>query len=315
MAYYRYVTCDLIVQPAFVVCILNCAWEVTIETEAVTAVVDPISKVELSVYCVVVPFHTAITSPVLAFEALVTVYKYFAPVNDPVAWLNTVLAPAADGVIVFVVILLIPTVSGPVRTVEPVTSRDPVRINVSTFELNTVPVLPDTVNDPVITTFWFSGFTKEAVEAKELETVLEELTAKDAEIILFEPNGPYTFEAVTKEAVAAVVATGAQEADTAHEEVPNNEPVIIPSTFNDPEIVTVLVEKSPPIKGVPEPEAIYNLLLSTVVDAGPASFPIRILLDEFPSRKNPAKCPKTVLKLPVSKEPRVECPKVTLLKP
>ena len=34
-------------------------------------------------------------------------------------------------------------------------------------------------------------------------------------------------DAVTNDAVATVVATGAQEALTAHEEVPNNEPVIL----------------------------------------------------------------------------------------
>jgi hypothetical protein len=49
MAYYRYVTCDLILQPLLVVCTLNCACAVTIETEAVTAVVEPMSKVEKSV--------------------------------------------------------------------------------------------------------------------------------------------------------------------------------------------------------------------------------------------------------------------------
>lgn len=42
--------------------------------DAVTEVVSPISKVEKSVNSVVVPFHTAITSPDLAFDALAQVY-------------------------------------------------------------------------------------------------------------------------------------------------------------------------------------------------------------------------------------------------
>ena len=71
------------------------------------------------------------------------------------------------------------------------------------------------------------------VKAKELVIAVEEETAKDADIILFEPNGPYTLEAVTKEAVAAVVATGAQEALTAHDEVPNKEPVTLIVQFPD----------------------------------------------------------------------------------
>ena len=54
--------------------------------------------------------------------------------------------------------------------------------------------------------------------------------------MLFEPNGPYTFDAVTKDAVAAVVAAGAHDALTAHEEVPNKEPVIPPFTSNEPVI-------------------------------------------------------------------------------
>lgn len=47
---------------------------VTITADAVTEVVLPISKVEKSVNSVVVPFHTTITSPDLAFEALAHVY-------------------------------------------------------------------------------------------------------------------------------------------------------------------------------------------------------------------------------------------------
>jgi hypothetical protein len=67
---------------------------------------------------------------------------------------------------------------------------------------------------------------EEALVAKEAVTVLEELTANEEDIILFEPKGPNTLDAVTKDAVAAVVVAGAHEALTAHEAVPNKEPVI-----------------------------------------------------------------------------------------
>ena len=74
----------------------------------------------------------------------------------------------------------------------------------------------------------------EAVSAKEAVTALDEETAKEALVMLFEPNGPYTFDAVTNEAVATVVATGAHEALTAQDAVPNKEPVIPAVTFKDP---------------------------------------------------------------------------------
>ena len=49
----------------------------------------------------------------------------------------------------------------------------------------------------------------EALVANELDTALEE------DIILFKPNGPYTFDPVTNDAVAAVVVN---ELDTALED-------------------------------------------------------------------------------------------------
>ena len=77
--------------------------------------------------------------------------------------------------------------------------------------------------------------------------------------------------------------------------MPNKEPVIEPVTVKEPEMFTVFAAKSPFISGVPEPEAIYNLLLSTVFAEGPAPNPIAILFEELPEKKNPALYPIAVL--------------------
>ena len=58
---------------------------------------------------------------------------------------------------------------------------------------------------------------------------------------------------------------------------------------------TVFAAKSPFISGVPEPDAIYNLLLSSVKVEGPAPNPIAILFEELPENKHPAFCPKAIL--------------------
>ena len=89
-------------------------------------------------------------------------------------------------------------------------------------------------------------------------------------------------------------ALGAHEADTANEAVPNNEPV------NDvavkaPVMSTVFAAKSPFINGVPELEAMYNLLLSSVNVEGPDPNPIAILFEELPEKFNPAFCPNAIL--------------------
>jgi hypothetical protein len=68
--------------------------------------------------------------------------------------------------------------------------------------------------------------TNEAVKAFELDTALEEDTAKEADNILFEPNGPNTFDDVTNDAVKAFELDTALDEETANDEVPNNEPVI-----------------------------------------------------------------------------------------
>jgi hypothetical protein len=58
---------------------------------------------------------------------------------------------------------------------------------------------------------------------------------------------------------------------------------------------TVFAAKSPFINGVPEPDAIYNLLLSSVRVEGPAPNPIAILFEELPENKHPAFCPNAIL--------------------
>ena len=71
--------------------------------------------------------------------------------------------------------------------------------------------------------------------------------------------------------------------------------LIEPVTPNDPEIFTVFAVKSPFINGTPEPEAMYSLLLSSVVVEGPAQTPIAILFEEFPVKFNPEDLPSAML--------------------
>jgi hypothetical protein len=48
---------------------------------------------------------------------------------------------------------------------------------------------------------------------------------------------------------------------------------------------TVFAAKSPFINGVPEPDAMYNLLLSSVFVEGPEPNPIATLFEELPDKK------------------------------
>ena len=66
-----------------------------------------------------------------------------------------------------------------------------------------------------------------------------------------------------------------------------------------PVISTVFAVKSPFINGVPEPEAIYSLLFSSVNVEGPAANPIAILFEELPEKQCPAFCPNAILLHPV----------------
>jgi len=92
----------------------------------------------------------------------------------------------------------------------------------------------------------------------------------------------------------------AKEAVVANDEVVANEAVPKSEPVRDvavkaPVIFTVFAAKSPFINGVPEPEAIYNLLLSSVNDEGPALYPIAMLFEELPEKLHPAYWPNAML--------------------
>ena len=124
-------------------------------------------------------------------------------------------------------------------------------------------------------------------------------------IVLFKPlvkNEPVTFKdpVIIADPVNGKVdvAFNAKEAVTALEAVPKSEPVR-DVAVKDPEISTVFAAKSPFISGVPEPEAMYNLLLSSVNVEGPAANPIAILFEELPENKHPACWPNAILLAPI----------------
>ena len=82
----------------------------------------------------------------------------------------------------------------------------------------------------------------------------------DVEIEPVTPNDP-VIKALPVYGNVDPPALGAHEADTANEAVPKSEPVR-DVAVKEPEMFTVFKAKSPFINGVPEPEAMYNLLLS-----------------------------------------------------
>ena len=96
------------------------------------------------------------------------------------------------------------------------------------------------------------------------------------------------------EAKLELTAFKTYEAVEAFEAVPKSEPVR-DVAVKDPEMFTVFKAKSPFISGVPEPDAIYNLLLSSVFTEGPAPNPIAMLFEELPEKKSPAFCPNAIL--------------------
>ena len=74
----------------------------TKDTDGVMALVDPISKVEKSVYCTLEPFHTDITSPDLALDPDDIVYLQNKEVNDPVTLVSILTpAPLAELILLF----------------------------------------------------------------------------------------------------------------------------------------------------------------------------------------------------------------------
>ena len=95
-----YVASDFSFQPDVPVVMLNCMLLLTIDVEHVTVDVLPTSVVDVSVYVVVPPFHTVITSPALALEPLDTVYLKNAEVCDPVVCVNRLFDPDIDDVTV-----------------------------------------------------------------------------------------------------------------------------------------------------------------------------------------------------------------------
>ena len=101
-------------------------------------------------------------------------------------------------------------------------------------------------------------------------------------VIVFEDT-----DAVTK-------AFGVKDAVEANEAVPKSEPVK-DVAVKAPVMFTVFKAKSPFINGVPEPDAIYNLLLSSVNVEGPAANPIAMLFEELPEKHFPAFWPKAML--------------------
>jgi hypothetical protein len=80
-------------------------------------------------------------------------------------------------------------------------------------------------------------------------------------------------------------------------------------------IDTPFAAKSPFINGVPEPDAIYNLLLSSVAVEGPAANPIAMLFEELPDKNFPAFCPNAILFDPVVLQHKVLYPIAILWDP
>ena len=135
----------------------------------------------------------------------------------------------------------------------------------------------------------------------------EPVTPKDPVIIADPVNGNVE------------VAFNAKEEVVAYDAVPNSEPVIEPIiepvTIKDPEMFIVFAAKSPFISGVPEPEAIYSLLLSSVFTEGPAPNPIATLFEELPEKKNPVFWPNAILLAPIVLQNKAFCPIAVLFVP
>ena len=94
-----------------------------------------------------------------------------------------------------------------------------------------------------------------------------------------------------------------------------NTPLIEPVVVKAPVMSTVFAAKSPFINGVPEPDAIYNLLLSSVVEEGPEPNPIAILFEELPEKLHPAFCPNAILFDPDVLVNKAFCPIAVLWDP
>ena len=145
-----------------------------------------------------------------------------------------------------------------------------------------VEIEPVTPNDPVIKADPVNGNAAPPPPLPVLTVIGNVVPLPLVNVIVFEDT-----DAVTK-------AFGVNEAVEANEAVPKSEPVNAVAV-KAPVMFTVFKAKSPFISGVPEPDAIYNLLLSSVNDEGPAANPIATLFEELPENKHPAFWPNAIL--------------------
>jgi len=152
-----------------------------------------------------------------------------------------------------------------------------------------VEIEPVTPNDPVISADPVKG--KAAPPPLPVLTVIGNVVPSPlVNVIVFEDTDAVTKAFGVKDAVEAkleLTAFKTYEDVTAFEAVPKSEPVN-DVAVKEPEMFTVFKAKSPFISGVPEPDAIYSLLLSSINVEGPAKSPIAILFEEAAVKFNPA---------------------------
>ena len=127
-----------------------------------------------------------------------------------------------------------------------------------------VEIEPVTPNDPVISADPVKGNAAPPPPLPVLTVIGNVVPLPLVNVIVFEDTDAVTKAFGVNEAVEAkleLTAFKTYEAVTAFDAVPKSEPVN-DVAVKEPEISTVFAAKSPFISGVPEPEAIYNLLLS-----------------------------------------------------
>ena len=153
-----------------------------------------------------------------------------------------------------------------------------------------VEIEPVTPKDPVISADPVKGNAAPPPPLPVLTVIGNVVPLPLVNVIVFEDTDAVTIAFGVKDDVKAkleLTAFKTYEAVTAFDAVPKSEPVN-DVAVKEPEMFTVFKAKSPFISGVPEPEAIYNLLLSSVAVEGPAPNPIAILFEELPENKHPA---------------------------
>ena len=173
-----------------------------------------------------------------------------------------------------------------------------------------VEIEPVTPNDPVISADPVKGNAAPPPPLPVLTVIGNVVPLPLVNVIVFEDTDAVTIAFGVNEAVEAkleLTAFKTYEAVTAFDAVPKSEPVK-DVAVKDPEIFTIFKAKSPFINGVPEPEAMYNLLLSSVRVEGPAANPIAILFEELPENKHPAFWPNAILLDPADEENKAPRP-------